>query len=326
MEKIQLNAFMTLVLGTLTHSLVLANTVTNTKDVVKKGKLNQTVDILVNVLANVTAKTYTAANKKSQAKYKFDALNDTTIGVKLEDEIYVALEIDGWDTMFITADNLSDYVLIAEDLARQISVQVEAALGSKLATFEQNVEKFGEVAINLEASTNAEKGSAILRQLTKEKLALDKAGVSPVNRWAVIGDELAADVINSKDIVNIDKSGSPEALREAQVTRVAGFNVLTSSQLDENTYVVYHNSAFMLVSREPGKNGSALYSEVVSDPSGAVDLRFNVLSLADRNATGLIVSTFFTAAIVDAFNRAIRREVTFVAPTPIAAPVAKPAA
>jgi len=305
---INIKALMAVVLSTLTNKTVLANTVNNTKDVVKNGRLGDGVDVYVDILADVTAKTYTAANKAAQADYDFDALNLDTVNVKLDNELYAAVEIDGWDTLVITADNLQDYIEFGVSLAKKLARQVEVALGAVInATTNKNVA--------VVAANRQEKGEAIIDQIMRDKLVLDNAGVDSDERFLVAGEELSAVLLSTKDILNVDKSDSPEALRNAVIGRIGGFTVLSSSTIASTSYVAYHPSAYTLASREPGKNITAEYSEVVSDASGSVDLRFNILSLGRRNATGLIVSTFFTAKDIDSANRAVKRTFNFSAPT-----------
>lgn len=305
--NINLTAFMALVLETLTQRSVLASTITNTKDVAKGGSLGQTIDVYVDVLAGVTSKTYTSAQKNAQEDYDFDNLDLTTVGVALTNQLYVALKVDGWDTLEITLDNLGDYVNFADSLASKLVANIEAAIGTALSAVTNSAKTF-------EAVTNSEKGAAVIEQLTRDKLALDAKGVSRSNRTVVVGDDIAVCLINNKDVLNIDKSGRPEALAEAIIGRIAGFDVISSPEIATNSYVAYHKSAFVIASREPGKHVTAAYSEVISDPSGSVDLRFNILSLGKLNATGLHVSTFFTVANIDAANRAVKHTFTFTAP------------
>jgi hypothetical protein len=315
-----LNLFMAYTLEALTHRLVLANLISNTKKIDYQGRIGQTVDVYLDILADVTTKTYTAANKADNVDYSFDAINLDTVPVRLENELYAAVMIDGWDKLVITEENLGSFVQWGLGLASKIANQVEAGIAAVLNAVTQAAgSAFGTANVKLEAATDADKGAALIKQITREKLALDKAGVAPTDRFLVVGDNVAVSLINNKDVLNIDKSGSPEALREATITRIAGFTVVSSSYINADSYVAFHKSAFVLASREPGKNISAVYSEVITAPNAAVDLRFNILGLGARNATGLLVSNFWVAANLDSEHRAIKRNISYVAPVAIPA-------
>lgn len=302
--NIKLNAFMSFVLAGFGNRLTLGATVGNTKDVIKQGGLNQSIDVYVDVLSNVTPRTYSAANKAANVDYTFDSVDLSSVPVTLDSELYAALQIDGWDTLVIEAENIAKVLPFAKDLINKLVPQIELGIAALL-------DAVVDVPVTVAAGTLSEQGEAIVSQITDDSLELDSRGVSQESRFLAVGRNVAQRLLSNKDLINAEKSGSTDALRKAVIGEIAGFTVVKAHNIDPDSSVAYHSDAFVIASREPGTNISAVYSAVVSDEEAVVDLRFNILGLGKRNATGLIVSTFYTVADIDSENRAVRHVYDF---------------
>lgn len=263
-----------------------------TKKSTGNGKRGQSVDVLVDQLADVAVKTYTEADKEANTAYIYDQFSMDTINVRLKDEIYAALELDGWDQMVVNAENISDLAPTINTIVNRIKARIENALGVLINSLTGADLK----TVTFEGTTKEEKGKEILTALQGEAISLNTNGVATDARYAVLGRDAYLALVSTDALLHVDKSDSPQALREAVVGRVAGFDVVVSEAVDTWSAIVFQQEAFGLISRAPGKHLAAVYSELASVPEAPIDLRVNIDGLADQNSTGIIASTFFTVA------------------------------
>jgi len=300
---INLNLLNTLVLEGVNESLVLSQTVRAEKDLIKSGKIGQSVDVVLDVLKDVSVKKYTEAMKAAQADYDFDVINLDTVPVVLQDETYAALEIDGWDNLVIDAQNVGDYSEIIRALVRKVVEDLESALATTITGITNH-------AVSVPAGTLSEQGEAVHATFVDVAYNQDDLGVEREFRTAAVGRNVAKRLVLNKDILNADKSADGgQALRKAIIGEVSDYNVVSSPRIPQNVAVFYHRDAFAIVSRPKGKMTTAPYSELATDENSVINLRVNVTSLGKRQADGIAVSSFFTAADLDSANRAYK--VTF---------------
>jgi hypothetical protein len=264
-----------------------------TKKATGNGKRGQSVDVLVDALTDVAVKTYTEADKEANTAYVYDQFSMDTINVRLKDEIYAALELDGWDQMVVNAENISDLAPTINTIVNRIKARIENALGVLINGLTGADLKT--VTFDVDA-TKEEKGKEILTALQGEAISLNTNGVASDARYAVLGRDAYLALVSTDALLHADKSDSPQALREAVVGRVAGFDVVVSEAVDTWSAVVFQQEAFGLISKAPGKHLAAVYSELASVPEAPIDLRVNIDGLAEQNSTGIIASTFFTVA------------------------------
>ena len=89
-------------------------------------------------------------------------------------------------------------------------------------------------------------------------------------------------------------SGSTAALRDGNVGRVRGFNVVESTRVDEDDIVAFHKDAITLAVRAPVVPAGAAFGQMVADKGFSLRyLRdYDVTKTVDRS----LVSTFVGAA------------------------------
>jgi hypothetical protein len=290
---INLTAAYQVVLEKVTQGTVLTNTILVEKSE-EVGRRGATVDVLVDYLEDLSVKTYTKANKTASDDYVYDQFSLTPIAVTLNDEIYAALEIDGWDNLEIGADNIAGFSPIINTLANRVKTYIENAVGVVINGLSgANVKN-----VTLTGSTRAEKGKEIITALQEASFDMNTNQVPADKRTAAVGRETYLNLLATDELMHADKSGeaTPQALRAATIGTIAGFTVVSSDAIDDNAAVVFHKDAFGVVSRAPGKHNTAAYSELAVVDGAPINLRVNVDGLGARNASGIIVSTFFTVA------------------------------
>lgn len=112
---------------------------------------------------------------------------------------------------------------------------------------------------------------------------LNKGNVPMEGRTLAIGSEVDSAMIQLDNLVRADQSGSTDALREALIGRVYGFNVVMSPLLAPGEAFAFHRTAFPMASRAPivsagapwgasaSANGFAVRTVRVFDPDQVED-------------------------------------------------------
>jgi len=280
---------------------VLTNTIYNMREVTPKGgRVGQSVDVYIDILADVEVKAYTAADKAADSDYEFDAIDFAPISVKLSDELYAAVYVDGWDNLVFGKENVTDFSSEINTLATKILTRLENAVGAAI----NGVSTANTTTVTVPAGiSNQELGELIIEKIADLKFEFDNNDVPDGDRYIAVGRNAYNALLSTEAVRNASQTGEAgesAALRAATVGVIAGFTVVNSGKIDDNALVAYYFQAFGVISRAPGKNVSAPYSELfqgsgIEGTPAPIDLRVNVLGLGKRNATGVVVSTFFTA-------------------------------
>lgn len=194
--------------------------------------------------------------------------------------------------------NISDQELSynLEDFARQITrPQVEAvALGieDSLAAV-MNALGATDASINWDAtSTQADDLDTILRA----RKFLNDADAPMEDRYLAVSTDIAMRLLKHDIIARADASGSQDALRNAVLGRIFGFNVVESAALDAGEACAYHKSAFVLATFPPANPKGATSSSAAQAQGLALRqvFQYNPGIASDQS----LVSAFVGAAAV----------------------------
>lgn len=294
MAQYNYNFLTSVVLADLAKRVTLAGTVMNLKDSTSAGKVGESVSVYLDPLKDVTVKTYTKVNKAANDEYIADTVEWVPFNVTLTDEIYAMVQIDGWDNIIFDKNNISEAKPEIDRMASKLANEIERGVGSVI----NSLSGVNVITETLTGTTAEEKGKEVISKLAELSFDFDAAGVPSENRYAAVGRQTYLNLLASKEIISAANSGdnTNEALRKAVVGVVAGFQIIPSNSIDTDSLVAYQQDAFGVISRAPGKNISAPYSELISVPGAPIDIRANVLPAGFRDATGLKVSTFYTVA------------------------------
>lgn len=135
-----------------------------------------------------------------------------------------------------------------------------------------------------------------VKVLTALRKKLRDNGVPQSGLNLVVGTAVYADLLEANAIVDASQSGSTAALREGQVGRVRGFNVVESTRVDDGDIIAFHRDAITLAVRAPIVPQGASFGQSIS--GGGFSLRYlrdyDVTKTVDRS----MVSTFVGAASV----------------------------
>lgn len=128
----------------------------------------------------------------------------------------------------------------------------------------------------------------------REALAADN--VPAGDRFLAISPQISTRLLSMEGFVDVDRSGSPDALREATLGRIFGFTVVEAPGLEAGTAVAYHRSGFVFANRVPVAPRGATSSATAT--AGGVGLRHVLQYVPDRLSDASVVSTFAGAAAV----------------------------
>lgn len=88
---------------------------------------------------------------------------------------------------------------------------------------------------------------------TRARRMLNGLHVPKANRTLLVGAAVEEQILRSDRFNKFDNIGAEatDALREAALGRMAGFNVIPSEDIDEDSAYAYHKTAFVLATRAP---------------------------------------------------------------------------
>lgn len=221
-----------------------------------------------------------------------DSLTETKVDVTLDQDSYSSVKITDEELTLDIAD-FGAQVLAPQ--VRAVAEDLEAGIVSEMQAADYETE------INLDVS-NPYNGIVDARK------ALNDANVPLAGRRLVVGSAVEAAILKSEAFRRVDQSGSDNALREAMIGKIAGFDVYTSNALAEDEAYAFHMTAFILAMRAPMIPDGATFGKSESYQGLAMRwLRdYDYANVQDRS----LVDTFFGTAVVedgaDGFIRAVK--------------------
>lgn len=219
-------------------------------------------------------------------KIILDTLAEKYVDLTLGVHAYSALALGEGD-LNLDIENFSAQVLKpqAEAVANYVNTAVlDAFLAESYATIPG-------LTFDPEAPT---------RFFTGLRKALRDKGIPSTGLRVLAGTAVYAALLDSKAFEDVSQSGSTAALREAQVGRVRGFDVVESVEIPEGDVVAFHRDAYTLGMRAPLKPNGAAWGETVVE--AGVPLRHLMDYDLDYTADRSMFSTFVGVAKMPLFK------------------------
>jgi hypothetical protein len=208
------------------------------------------------------------------ASIVLDSLTETTVPITLGTHAYSAVGLSEGD---LTLD-LQDFA--AQVLKPQVDAvtdYVENAVATALAAVPEDT------AIAWNAATPEKTFTAIRAKLRKR-------GVPTEGLNVVCGVNVYAALLDANAILDASQSGSTAALRDGQVGKLRGFQIVESTRVGDDDIVAFHRDAFTLAVRAPKVPAGASFGQTVTDKG--FSLRYLRDYDANRTQDRSIVSTF----------------------------------
>jgi len=259
----------------LQREIVLPRLVWRQADAGFVGALDDTVTLRVPAVLDAQ----TRAMRSTTAMTPQD-LAETSVAVKLDTHVYQLLNItDEQLTLDIT--NFARQILapqmraVAEGMEDVIATALGAATWDAAAVpFVEGTDDPYDVAVDA-------------------RKALNDLNVPRTGRALVLGSALEAAFLKSDKLSKVNESGTDDALRDATITRVAGFTVVGSNAIDPNEGYAIHQTAIAFGNVAPAlPDGAAMKARVATDGLAMRYLR----DYNPTNATGPV-----DRSLVDAF-------------------------
>ena len=217
-------------LGVLEREVVLPNLVWRDAGGDFAGAANDTISLRLPAYAVANTRTLRSGTTRSKSN-----LVQTKVDVTLDTDIYMDVPISDEE---LTLD-ITDFG--AEVMAPVLSGVVRA-YEDKLSTTMSGATYEKTVALDINKpfkTTNA------------ARRFLNDANVPQQGRALVVGTALEETILNSDYFVKANEAGSANALREAMIGRISGFDVVVSNVLAPTEGYAFHRTAYALSSRAP---------------------------------------------------------------------------
>ena len=204
-----------------------------------------------------------------------DSLSETTVAITLGVHAYNAVGLSEGD-LSLDLTNFSGQVL-----APQVAAVVSYIEDSVIAKMQAEPD---DATVTWDA-TNPVKAFTAIRKI------LRKRGVPAENLNVLCGVDVYAALLDANLIQDASQSGSTAALRDAQIGRLRGFNVLESTKIADGDIIAFHRNAYTLAVRAPKKPEGAAFGASLQGEGGFA-LRYLRDYDADKTQDRSIISTF----------------------------------
>lgn len=266
----------------LQREIVLPRLVWRQADANFVGALNDTITLRVPAVRVARTRVM-----RSATALVADDLAETSVPVKLDTHVYDLLNITDEQ---LTLDIVDFTTQVLNPQMRGVAEGLEDVIGTELAA--ANVAA-GQELTPLESEEPYDMAVDAARILNDLK-------VGRVGRTLLVGSEVEAWLLKSDKLSKVNESGSDSALRDAIITRVAGFTVVGSQAIASDVAYAFHATAIALAVVAPALPSGAVMKERVS--IAGLALRF-LRDYNPTNATGPV-----DRSLVDAFVGAVSVE------------------
>lgn len=136
-------------------------------------------------------------------------------------------------------------------------------------TFLANLMKTGVAGSNQLSQVNHD-SAALIDMIIAMKVRLDEENVPTRGRWLVINPSMHALLLHSPQFVRVDESGTSQALRNGQVGRAFGFDIVLSNNAPATSGTPSTHTAIA------GYDGATTFAEQIAKVEAfSMELRFN---------------------------------------------------
>ena len=267
-------------LGLLTSQLVLGKLVHRDYEREFQGKIGDTVNVRVPG-ASVAARRFdrTGVATGSDTTVQLSNVSESSFPIQLTHHLYNAVPVTDEERTFL----LDDYgTRILEPQVRGIAEGIEALITGVLDP------RTATVTLNATTPENS---------LTEVAVTMDQRNIPRGQRVLVISPDMQSYFLNSDRLVRADTSASTGALRDAEIGRLRGFDIVVSSQLKAGSGHALTRDAIALVTKAPAAPSGA--ANVANESYGGYAMRY----LFDYDASILqdrgIASTFAGIKVTD---------------------------
>jgi hypothetical protein len=260
----------------LQREIVLPRLVWNYASADFQGAYNDTVTLRLPPV--LSSREYAWRNTRG-SEITVDDLTEIGVPVTLDHDIYSAVAITD-EQLTLDIVDFNEQVLMPQ--VRAVAEGVENLIATTIdgATFGTE--------LDLDNSDNAAWATLIAA-----RKALNNANVPRDSRVLLVGADVEAELLTDDRFIRMDSTGdtaATSALRDAMISRLAGFTIVGSNAIDADTAYAFHPTAFAFVNVAPVVPDGVVKG--ARDSDSGVALRwirdYEALKLRDRS----VISTF----------------------------------
>lgn len=268
-------------LGLLMPDMVLGRTVNRDFEADFGGGVGNVVNVKRPVALTANSRNYGATSAIT-----VDSITEPSVQpVTISRQVYSAISLTDED-LNMELEDFGRQVLLPQTTA--VAYAVEQAVVAEMSglSLDNSVIVSGDIPATF---ANARK---YLRDL----------GVPTDGLTAAVGTQVAADLLKSDLFRRADASGTNDALVNATLGRLLGFNIIESNMLGEGEVVFYHRDAFTLAVRAPRVPEGVTFGQSLAANGFAIRYirDYDPTVLADRS----ILSTFIGTETMSLTNQA----------------------
>jgi hypothetical protein len=222
-----------------------------------------------------------------------DDIKEGSIDISLDTYAYKAVDLLD-EELTLDVEPFGDRVLRPMTQAVAEHVENKVALEISGATYVHNV--------TIAATGERRMYNALIAARGK----LNRSFVPRANRVAIVGSELEEIALLDPSLIDADRSGSTGALRDAEIGRIAGFDIFGSDNIAPDEAYVFHRTAFPGVFRAPKPARGVAFSSSASFNGLALTYweDYNSVNASDRAFVGTFFGLGTTLDPVDLTNPA----------------------
>ncbi|MEH3055504.1 MAG: hypothetical protein PGN13_16120 [Patulibacter minatonensis] len=174
---------------------------------------------------------------RSGAPRTKDALHERKVDVSLDVDVYKDVPITD-EQLSLDIANFGEQVLnpvvggIAQRLEQELYDTIGGATYTTVLTHDLSADKAYNTVVDA-------------------RLALNDANIPQQGRSLVVGSDFEAALLKSDQFVHVALSGTDSVLREAQIGRIAGFDVFSAPGLAPDQAYAFHKTAYAMAQRAP---------------------------------------------------------------------------
>lgn len=176
-----------------------------------------------------------------------DRIARTETTISMNDHIYNAIPITD-EELSLDVRNFVEEVLSPQMEA--VTLRAEGKVYKALTT--DNGFKRTDLEVN--------GGERVLTELLKVKSVLDAQGTPKGNRRLIVGSEFANWIRASDDLLRYDPAQATTVFRQSTLGRVADFEILESTMIEDNSFYAVHKSALVFANMAPATPDGATYA------------------------------------------------------------------
>lgn len=230
-------------------------------------------------------------------------IDDVTSQIVLDDltESTKTFNLDRKHTYSAVQLSEADLTLNLQDFSSQVlSVQAEAVADALEHKVAQALSAVPVTALGTKEKPVVFDPSAPAAYFTAVRKQLRDNGVSPSNLNVVVGTAVYAALLDSKELTDVSQSGSTDALREAGVGKLRGFQIVESTRIDEDEIFAFHRDAVTLITRAPVVPQGASFGASAS--AGGFSMRYLRDYDANHTVDRSVVSVFAAVGILPTYK------------------------